>query len=161
MNAWSENAQMHKSCDEHWSAQHKLKRGQRIELGHAPRSSFDGTKMYGMLASSHRMGMCVMTSIGEMLPAIMHRLCAWGIEQTNEEKSDTNSSGQEKYASITAQARLQVERNYKHGIPLFVLPQRLDNLLHASSDGLVLGCCENGMQRKKNRPPSTKHKTQD
>eukprot|EP01018_Ginkgo_biloba_P011592 Gb_26390 [translate_table: standard] len=36
------------------------------------RSSFDGTYIYGISASSHRIGTCVITSIGEMFPAITH-----------------------------------------------------------------------------------------
>lgn len=39
-----------------------------------PRSSFDGTKQYGTVASSQRTGTCESTSMGEMSPAIITRL---------------------------------------------------------------------------------------
>lgn len=37
-------------------------------------TSFEVTYMYGTLASSQSMGRCVITSIGEMFPAITHNL---------------------------------------------------------------------------------------
>ena len=37
-------------------------------------TSFEGTYMYGMSLSSHSTGKCVMTSIGEISPAIMQIL---------------------------------------------------------------------------------------
>jgi hypothetical protein len=37
-------------------------------------TSLDGTYTYGMSASSHRTGTWVMTSIGDMFPAITHTL---------------------------------------------------------------------------------------
>lgn len=37
-------------------------------------TSFEGTYMYGISDSSHKMGTCVITSIGEMFPAITHNL---------------------------------------------------------------------------------------
>jgi len=43
----------------------------RLVVAASPRSCFEGTKIYGTSCSSQRIGTCVITSIGDMSPAIM------------------------------------------------------------------------------------------
>ena len=54
--------------------------GRLVRLA-APSSSFDGTYTYGIDASSHRIGTCAITSIGEMSPAMKQRPFSCGEEE--------------------------------------------------------------------------------
>jgi hypothetical protein len=107
--------------------------GRLVELA-APNDSLDGTKMYATLASSHKMGTCVMTSIGEMSPAMIQILHSHREPGTDNmkiiimsKKSPSLSINPQQYTGCILDA-----------IPLLTLSDSFDNFLDTTADAFVL-----------------------